>query len=45
MQKNKLTVVSKANLIPFVLITSLFALWGFANDITNPLVAAFATLM
>ncbi|MDA1345261.1 MAG: L-fucose:H+ symporter permease [Bacteroidetes bacterium] len=45
MQKNKLTVVPKANLIPFVLITSLFALWGFANDITNPLVAAFATLM
>jgi len=45
MQKNKLTVVSKANLIPFVLITSLFALWGFANDITYPLVAAFATLM
>lgn len=45
MQKNKPTVVSKANLIPFVLITSLFALWGFANDITNPLVAAFATLM
>jgi len=28
-----------------VLITSLFALWGFANDITNPLVAAFKTVM
>jgi FHS family L-fucose permease-like MFS transporter len=26
---------------PFVLVTSLFALWGFANDITNPLVRAF----
>jgi len=26
---------------PFILVTSLFALWGFANDITNPLVAAF----
>ena len=25
----------------FVLVTTLFALWGFANDITNPLVAAF----
>lgn len=25
----------------FILVTSLFALWGFANDITNPLVAAF----
>lgn len=26
---------------PFVLVTTLFALWGFANDITNPLVRAF----
>jgi FHS family L-fucose permease-like MFS transporter len=32
-------------LLPFVLITSLFALWGFANDITNPMVAAFQTVM
>lgn len=31
--------------VTFVLITSLFALWGFANDITNPMVAAFQTLM
>lgn len=29
----------------FILITSLFALWGFANDITNPMVAAFQTLL
>lgn len=28
-------------IFPFALVTSLFALWGFANDITNPLVAAF----
>ncbi len=28
-------------LFSFVLVTTLFALWGFANDITNPLVAAF----
>lgn len=32
-------------IVPFILITSLFALWGFANDITNPMVAAFQTLM
>nr|WP_244828351.1 L-fucose:H+ symporter permease [Carboxylicivirga sediminis] len=32
-------------MVPFVLITSLFALWGFANDITNPMVAAFKTVM
>ena len=38
-------LVEKKNLLPFVVITSLFALWGFANDITNPMVAAFQTLM
>jgi len=41
----KKAVVEKKVLLPFVLITSLFALWGFANDITNPLVAAFRTVM
>lgn len=38
-------LVEKKYLITFILITSLFALWGFANDITNPMVAAFQTLM
>ena len=38
-------VVSKEFLLPFIIITSLFALWGFANDITNPMVAAFGTVM
>lgn len=38
-------LVEKKYLLPFILITSLFALWGFANDITNPMVAAFQTLM
>lgn len=38
-------LVEKKYLLIFILITSLFALWGFANDITNPLVAAFQTLM
>ena len=44
---NKYTpkLVEKKYLVPFILITSLFALWGFANDITNPMVAAFQTLM
>ncbi len=31
-------------LIPFALITSCFALWGFANDITNPMVKAFSKI-
>ncbi|MDE5657569.1 MAG: L-fucose:H+ symporter permease, partial [Muribaculaceae bacterium] len=30
--------------VPFVLITSCFALWGFANDITNPMVKAFSKI-
>jgi FHS family L-fucose permease-like MFS transporter len=45
MKNTKQIVVSKKVLLPFVLITSLFALWGFANDITNPMVAAFKTVM
>ena len=43
MSKPKL--VERKYLIPFITVTSLFALWGFANDITNPLVAAFRTIM
>lgn len=31
-------------LVPFILITSCFALWGFANDITNPMVKAFSKI-
>lgn len=43
--KAKAKVVSRELLVPFILITSLFSLWGFANDITNPMVAAFQTVM
>ncbi|EAR02293.1 L-fucose:H+ symporter permease [Maribacter sp. HTCC2170] len=42
---NKIPVVSKELLLPFILITSLFALWGFANDITNPMVSAFKKIL
>jgi FHS family L-fucose permease-like MFS transporter len=45
MKDPKKVVVPKEMLVPFILITSLFALWGFANDITNPMVAAFKTVM
>lgn len=38
-------LVSKTIILPFVLITSLFALWGFANDITNPMVSAFKKVL
>ena len=30
--------------VPFILITLCFALWGFANDITNPMVKAFSKI-
>lgn len=38
-------VVAREILLPFILVTSLFALWGFANDITNPMVAAFKNIL
>lgn len=31
-------------IVPFILITSCFAMWGFANDITNPMVKAFSKI-
>ena len=44
MKEGKTPIVPKELLVPFVLITFCFALWGFANDITNPLVKAFGTI-
>ncbi|MCW9710754.1 L-fucose:H+ symporter permease [Avibacterium sp. 21-586] len=38
-------ILEKQFVVPFILITTLFALWGFANDITNPMVAVFQTVM
>lgn len=43
--KTKKPIVSRQLLLPFILITTLFALWGFANDITNPMVAAFKRVL
>mgnify|MGYP004688663447 FL=1 len=43
----KLSILSKdgvSYVVPFILITSCFALWGFANDITNPMVKAFSKI-
>jgi FHS family L-fucose permease-like MFS transporter len=38
-------VIPKEMIFSFVLVTTLFALWGFANDITNPMVAAFKNIL
>lgn len=42
---NSNKLVERRYLLTFILVTTLFALWGFANDITNPMVAAFQTIM
>ena len=42
---NNAPVVSKSLLLPFILITSLFALWGFANAVTDPMVTAFKKVL
>lgn len=31
-------------ILPFIIVTMCFALWGFANDITNPMVKAFSKI-
>ena len=43
----KQSILSKdgvSYVVPFILITSCFALWVFANDITNPMVKAFSKI-
>lgn len=47
MKKNNQHILRKdgvSYIIPFIFITSCFALWGFANDITNPMVKAFSKI-
>lgn len=36
-----LPTVPREYLAAFILVTTLFALWGFANDVTNPMVKSF----
>ena len=54
MSDNKILLENKTNglfvkngvsfLLPFIMITSCFALWGFANDVTGPMVKAFSKI-
>jgi FHS family L-fucose permease-like MFS transporter len=39
--KVKPSIISRDMILPFILVAMLFPLWGFANDVTNPLVKAF----
>ena len=48
MNRNKTqnqSLINKGNLWPFILITSLFMLWGLANNMTDTLLAAFKRIM
>ena len=38
-------VIEKKYLVPFILVTSLFFLWGLANNMTDTLLAAFKRIM
>lgn len=54
MSENSILIENKRNgllikngvsfLLPFIMITSCFALWGFANDVTSPMVKAFSKI-
>jgi len=41
MSNDKPRILTKDMVLPFILVAMLFPLWGFANDVTNPLVKAF----
>ena len=44
---HRISMLSKGGvnyLLPFILITCCFALWGFANDVTTPMVKAFSKI-
>ena len=42
---NKIPVVQKYLVFPFIIITPFSFLWGIANDLTNPMVSAFKKVM
>ena len=45
MKNNGLLMKNGVNLLlPFIMITICFALWGFANDVTTPMVKAFSKI-
>src|SRR5699024_11278317 len=45
MKTKRVPLVHRRLLVPFIIITSLFFLWGIANDLTNPMVSAFKKVM
>lgn len=45
MKEERNIIIPRSAIFPFIVVTTLFALWGFANDITNPMVAAFKNIL
>jgi MFS transporter, FHS family, L-fucose permease len=45
LNKKKAGLIGPGNLFPFILLTSLFLLWGLANNMTDTLLAAFKRIM
>lgn len=41
----KTKILHQGNLLPFILVTSLFLMWGLANNMTDTLLAAFKKIM
>lgn len=44
-KRTKAPLIQPGNLWPFILVTSLFFLWGLANNMTDTLLAAFKRIM
>ena len=44
-EKPRDSMLPRQMIVPFILITFCFALWGFANDITNPMVKVFSRIL
>lgn len=43
--KDRPKLVDSNLILPFIVVTSMFFLWGVANDVTNPMVSAFKKIM
>jgi len=41
----KTKILHSGNFLPFILVTSLFLMWGLANNMTDTLLAAFKKIM
>ena len=45
MKRSTPAIIPKKSIIPFIIVSLLFTLWGFANSITDPMVQAFKKVL